>query len=104
MTDPTFTAHVEAIKAEKPELTDREARLAAWSEGPSGAERRAIPSILGWQIFDSFDRPASDLEPTRSVLWPELHRLTMEAEAEGDGMSYAIAAVLSDSSVTFDAG
>ena len=67
-----------------------------------GAEQ--APTVTGWQIFDSLDRAAC---PKASHRWPlneTLDRLNAEAEEEGSRTTFAIAAVLSDGSISFDHG
>lgn len=57
-------------------------------------------TVIGYQIFDSFDRPCSHLEPTKSCLWAELGQLWAERQDEND-VTYAIGTVYDDGDVQF---
>jgi len=41
----SFTDHVALIRADRPDLTEGEARFAAWQEGPDGLARRKAHQI-----------------------------------------------------------
>ena len=57
-------------------------------------------TIIGYQIFDSYDRPMSNLEPTTSCLWTELGKLWAGRSGDQD-VTYAIGRVYSDGDVEF---
>jgi hypothetical protein len=59
-------------------------------------------SIIGYQIFDSLDNSVGYPADCAHHLWGAVDNLNDEAEEEGTGITYAIGALLSDGSVTFD--
>jgi hypothetical protein len=55
---------------------------------------------IGYQIFDSLDRPMSNLEPTASCLWAELGKLWDGRQDDRD-VTFAIAKVYDNGDVEF---
>lgn len=55
-----------------------------------------------YAIFDSMDRRCSRNADMPSDLFDQLEKLAAEAEEEGSRLTYAIAAILPDGTVTFD--
>ena len=63
---------------------------------------RALEGETAYQIFDSMDRPCSQIATCTARLHDDLQRLNAEAEADGSRLTYAIGRILSDGTVTFD--
>lgn len=61
-----------------------------------------MPTITGYQIFDSMDQPMSRIVPCSCDLYDTLDRLQREGDEVPYGPTYAIAAHLSDGNITFD--
>ena len=59
-----------------------------------------MSDIIGYQIFDSLDRPCSNLEPTQSCLLTTLEQLWAERQDDND-VTYAIGTVYQDGDILF---
>ena len=66
------------------------------------ARGRTAEGETGYQIFDSMDRPCSQIASCASRLHHDLQKLNAEAEEDGSRLTYAIGQIQSDGTVTFD--
>lgn len=63
---------------------------------------QAMEGAVSYQVFDSCDRACSAPAPSEADLYGTLAALREEEEEEPMGLTYAIAQVSPDGSVSFD--
>ncbi len=66
------------------------------------AHGRAPEGETAYRIFDSMDRPCSQIATCATRLHDDLQKLNAEAEEAGSRLTYAIGLIQHDGSVTFD--